>query len=159
MRKTYQMIDDMRKTYHSCYWCMYQNNRRYINRDDTCLAINNSRDTYLMGEPCGNIYREVAEPGTMQNYIWLLYLYGSNKFWAEMPIFSPGFPHGMEPRLLEILGRTSVCEIGKVGLIHIILVNSCSLGCLCQDKPPNPQSLLSTWPFGGTLSLSSSWPK
>ena len=129
MRKTYQMINDMRKTYRGCYWCVYQNNGRYINGDGTCLAINNSRDTYLMGEPCGNIYIEVAEPGTMQNYIWLLYLYGSNKFWAEMPIFFPGFPHRMEPRLLEILGKTSLCDIEKMALIHNFLVNSYSLGC------------------------------
>ena len=53
-----------------------------------------------------------------------------NNFWAETPILFFGFPHRMEPRLLEILGRTSVCEIGKVGLIHSILVNSYSLGCV-----------------------------
>ena len=45
-----------------------------------------------------------------------------------MPILIFVFPHRMEPRLLEILGKTSICEISKVGFIHNFLVNSYSLG-------------------------------
>ena len=123
-------VIDMKKTYGSCHWWCINATEGALTEmtphlmESTCQSNNSSQETCLMRRTLWKYIYKVEPHRNTFHCLNCIY----HTFLGKKTHFFLGFPARMEPRLLGILGEASVCEIGKLGLIYPILVNSHSLG-------------------------------